>query len=72
MIAPKLNAIPGSKRAIRNLVLNAKKSELILLEEQVDRLKADNERFQKTIPKINSQYYHLVDKLGDFHNSYLL
>ena len=34
--------------------LNAKRSELFLLQEQVDRLKADNGRFQKTITKINS------------------
>ena len=49
--------------------LNAKQSELVLLQEQVHRLKADNERFQKTISKINSHYYHLVDKLGEVNNS---
>ncbi len=49
--------------------LNAKQSELLLLQEQVDHLKADNDRFQKTITKINSQYYHLVDKLGEVNNS---
>ena len=49
--------------------LNAKQSELVVLQQHLDRQKTDNEHFQKTIVKINSQYYHLVDKLGEVNNS---
>ena len=35
----------------------------------IDRLNADNEHFQKTIAKINSQYYRLVNQLGEVNNS---
>ncbi len=43
--------------------LNAKQSELVLLQEHIEKLKADNDRLEKTIAKINSQYYHLVEQL---------
>ncbi len=49
--------------------LNAKQSELVLLQKQVERFKADNDRLDKTISKINSQYYHLVDKLEEVNKS---
>ncbi|MDJ0661490.1 MAG: hypothetical protein QNJ42_18675 [Crocosphaera sp.] len=44
--------------------LNAKQSELILSQQEIQRLQSDNERLNHTLDNINGRYYSLVDKLG--------
>ncbi len=44
--------------------LNAKQSELTIYKQRCDQLLEDNNKLQKTITKINSYYYQIVDNLG--------